>query len=212
MSRMLVVTGVDAPEAALGLDITQMFQAMGLSKGRQVEFHAVQDHSDDPEDWLPKRKIRSAYQEVDRVLAAHSPRVLIDLHHSYLMPWKCFEVQVFSGLCAESSAFQTWATSLRDVLVRAGGSDDYDKAIFCYQLPSVRDRLWFDMDYIQVEVIPSLDPLRERLKIPTAPLTSFDFPGSEIYEHEMQLLAGVLAGIYDHHPWLTTAESRGEAR
>ena len=210
MNQMLVVTGVDAPEAALGLDVTQMFHGMGLPRGRQVGFHAVQDHSDDPEDWLAERKIRSAYREVDRALAAHSPRVLIDLHRSYLIPWTCFEVQVFSGLCAESSAFQAWATSLTDVLVRAGGSDDYDKAIICYQLPSVRDRLWFDMEYIQVEVIPSLAPVKERMKIPEAPLTRFEFPGGATYQHEIELLAHVLAGIYDHHPWLTMHESQDE--
>jgi hypothetical protein len=209
MEQLLVVTGVDEPEAALGLDVTRMFCEMGLSKGRQVEFYAVQDHSDDPEDWLPERKIRSAYQEVDRVVALHNPRVFIDLHHA-LVDWDHFEVQVFSGLCAESSAFQTWATGLTDVLVRAGGSDDYDKAIFCYQLPSVRDRLWFDMEYIQVEVIPSLAPVKERMKIPEAPLARFEFPGGATYQREIELLAHVLAGIYDHHPWLTAAESTDE--
>jgi hypothetical protein len=209
MSLMLCITGVDAPEAALGLDVTDMFQKLGLARNRQVAFHAVQDNKNVPDDWLSKRKINKAYQEADRVVAKHNPRVVVDLHHA-CVPWKCFEVQVFSGLCAESSAFQAWATSLTDVLVRAGGSDDYDKAIFCYQLPSVRDRLWFDMEYIQVEVIPSLAPVRERMKIPEAPLTRFEFPGAATYQREIESLAHVLAGIYDHHPWLTTDELRRE--
>jgi hypothetical protein len=202
MSQMLVFTGVDAPEGALGLDTTQMFHRLGLSKGRQVKFHAVQDHSNDPEDWLPMRKIRSAYQEVDRVIAAESPRVAIDLHHA-LVDWDHFEVQVFSGLCAKSAAFQAWAKSLMGVLVRAGAAVDYDKAIFCYQFPSVRDRLWADIDFIQIEVITTLAPLKERMKIPEAPLTRFDFPGGATYQREIELLVHVLAGIYDHHPRLS---------
>lgn len=211
MSQMLVITGVDASEAALGLDVTQMFHDMGLSQGRQVKFHAVQDNKNVPEDWLSTRRINKAYQEVDHLLVKHEPRVVIDLHHAFVQR-KPFEVQVFSGLCERSAAFQAWAGSLTDVHVRAGAPENYDQAIFCYQLPSVRDRLWGDMDFIQIEVIPSLEPLRERLKIAVAPLTSFDFPGGEIYEHEMQLLAGVLAGIYDHHPWLTTPKFRDELR
>jgi hypothetical protein len=201
MSQMLVFTGVDASEAALGLDVAHMFHQLGLSKGRQLEFHAVQDNKHAPKDWLPKRRIRKAYQEVECVLAAHSPRVVIDLHHAFVH-WKCFEVQVFSGLCAESPSFRAWAKSLVDVRVLAGGSDDEDKGVFCYQLPSMRDRLWADIDFITVEVIPAFGPLKERMKIPGAPLTSFDFPGGTTYRRQIELLAHVIAGVHDHHPWL----------
>jgi len=66
MSLMLCITGVDAPEAALGLDVTDMFQKLGLARNRQVAFHAVQDNKNVPDDWLSKRKINKAYQEADR--------------------------------------------------------------------------------------------------------------------------------------------------
>ena len=212
MNLMLCITGVDAPEAPLGLDVTDMFRKLGLAQNRQVAFHAVQDNKDVPDDWLSKRKINKTYREVDRVLVKHNPRVAIDLHHA-LVQWECFEVQVFSGLCEESPSFQTWAKGLTGVRVRAGGLEDaYGQAVFCYQLPSVRDRLWVEMDFIQIEVIPSLEPLRERMKIPVAPLASFDFPGGGVYKHEMELLARVIAGIHDHHPWLRTPESQDELR
>ena len=91
MAEMLVVTGVDAPEAPLGLDVTLMFDRLGLAEGRNIRFYAVQDNKGVHADWLAKRKPNKAYREVDTVLASRMPCVVIDLHHAFVS-WDHYEI------------------------------------------------------------------------------------------------------------------------
>jgi len=200
MDLILIATGIDETEDVLGLDVTLAFSRLGLHRGREIEFHEVKDNQGMDSGIVIRGEVHRGYLELDGVVAARSPRILIILHHA-LIEWQCYEIQLFSEVCAASPDFQSWAGGVSDAYVSLGGWEGGEE-LHRKQFPSAGELLWNEIDPVYIEVVPSLAPMTERLKIEHAPLETFDFPGGDTYEQELEILARTLAGIYDHHPWL----------
>jgi len=204
MPDVLVATGIDETEDLLGLDVTLMFERLGLGIGRDIEFYAVQDSEGMDSMFVRRGDVHRGYMELDGIVASRKPIVLIVLHHAFVT-WHCYEIQLLSDVCAKSSRFRSWAEGVSGAHVTLGGYQEGEEEMHRRQFPNVGRRLFHEIDFMMIEVIPSLGPLKQRLSITDAPLQAFDFPGGDTYEKELRALAHLLAGIHDHHPWLMTS-------
>jgi len=204
MISVLVATGIDEMEDLLGLDMTLMFGRLGLGVGRDIEFYAVQDSAGMDSGLVRRGGVHRGYMELDRVVTSREPVVLIALHHA-LVQWHCYEIQLFSDVCTKSSRFRSWAEAVPGAQVTLGRYQAGEHEMHRRQFPSAGRRLFHEMDFLMIEVIPALRPLEDRLRITDAPLRAFDFPGGDVYEKELRELAHVLAGVHDHHPWLAAS-------
>ena len=202
-AKMLVAVGIDELEAPHGQDVALAFERLGLSEGRSIDFYAIQDNAGMGSGHVIRGEVHTGYLELDGVVAERMPRVLVVLHHG-IVTWRCYEIQIFSDPCTGSPQFRSWADGVSAAHVTVGGYEACDYERHHPQFPRVGDRMFGEgeMDFLSIEAIPALDSLTERMKIGRAPLDSFDFPGGETYEKEVEALARVMAGIHDHHPWL----------